>query len=470
VSSAIVVGSGPNGLACAVALARAGVEVTVLEAEDTIGGGARTAELTEPGLLHDVCSAVHPMAVGSPFLNSLELERHGLEWRWPEVDLAHPLDDGSAGVMLQSVETTAEALGADGRRWARVFGSPSASLDSLNEDLFRPVLHVPRHPVRLVRFGLRAAAPATLLARAWRGPQARALFGGVAAHSYARLDRPMSSAVGVALICACHKFGWAVARRGSGSIISALASVLAERGGKVEAGVRVRSLSDLPPADAVVLDLAPAGVLDIAGDRLPARVARAYRRYRYGPGAFKLDLAVEGGIPWANEACRRAGTVHVGGTFEEIAAAERMINEGRMPERPFVLVSQQYLADPERSSGDVHPVWAYAHVPSGFDGDATEAILAQIERFAPGLRERIVAQAVRPTAAITAGNANYVGGDIITGANTPVQTLIRPRLALDPYRTGIPGVFICSAATPPGAGAHGMNGHNAARSVLEHLR
>ena len=247
------------------------------------------------------------------------------------------------------------------------------------------------------------------------------------------------SAVGVALICACHKFGWAVARRGSGSIISALASVLAERGGKVEAGVRVRSLSDLPPADAVVLDLAPAGVLDIAGDRLPARVARAYRRYRYGPGAFKLDLAVEGGIPWANEACRRAGTVHVGGTFEEIAAAERMINEGRMPERPFVLVSQQYLADPERSSGDVHPVWAYAHVPSGFDGDATEAVLAQIERFAPGLRERIVAQAVRPTAAITAGNANYVGGDIITGANTPVQTLIRPRLALDPYRTGIPG-------------------------------
>ena len=468
-SSARVVGSGPNGLACAVALARAGVEVTVLEAEDAIGGGARTAELTEPGLLHDVCSAVHPMAVASPFLNSLGLERHGLEWRWPEIDLAHPLDDGSAGVMHRSISSTAAALGEDGKRWARVFGRPAASLDSLNEDLFRPVLHVPRHPLRLVRFGLVAAAPATVLARAWRGPQARALFGGVAAHALSRLDRPMSSAVGTALICACHRFGWAVARRGSGSISAALVAVLEEHGGRVETGVRVSSLSELPRSDAVVLDLAPSRVVEIAGDRLPSRVARAYRRYRHGPGAFKVDLAVEGGIPWANDACRRAGTVHAAGPFEEIVAAERAVNEGRMPERPFVLVSQQYLADPERSSGDLHPVWSYAHVPSGYDGDATEALLAQIERFAPGFRERIVAKAVTPTAAIAARNANYIGGDIITGANTPVQTLIRPRLALDPYSTGIPGVFICSAATPPGAGAHGMNGYNAALSVLGQL-
>jgi phytoene dehydrogenase-like protein len=351
-----------------------------------------------------------------------------------------------------------------------VFGPPSASLDSLTDDLFRPVLHVPRHPVRLVRFGLRAAAPATLLARAWRGPQARALFGGVAAHALSRLDRPMSAAVGTALICGCHGFGWAVARGGSGSITAALAAVLAEHGGRVETGVRVKALSELPPADAVVLDLAPAHVARVAGDRLPARVARAYRRYRHGPGAFKVDLAVEGGIPWANEACRRAGTVHAAGPFEEIVAAERMVNEGRMPERPFVLVSQQYLADPDRSVGDVHPVWSYAHVPSGYDGDATEAVLKQIERFAPGLRERIVATAVTPTAEITAHNANYIGGDIITGANTPVQTLIRPRFALDPYSTGIPGVFICSAATPPGAGAHGMNGYNAALSALRHLR
>ena len=238
---------------------------------------------------------------------------------------------------------------------------------------------------------------------------------------------------------------------------------------RIETGVRVTSLSELPQADAVVLDLAPAGVVEIAGDRLPRRVARAYRRYRHGPGAFKVDLAVEGGLPWTNESCRRAGTVHAGGPFEEIVAAERDVNRGRMPERPFVLVSQQYLADPERSQGDVHPVWAYAHVPNGYDGDATEALLGQIERFAPGMRERIVATVVSPPAEITAHNANYIGGDIITGANTPVQVLIRPRLALDPYETGIPGVFICSAATPPGAGVHGMNGYNAARSALNYL-
>jgi phytoene dehydrogenase-like protein len=469
-SEAIVVGSGPNGLACAATLAREGLAVTVLEAEDEIGGGARSGELTVPGLVHDYCSAVHPMAVGSPVLKSLGLERHGLEWRWPEIDLAHPLDDGTAGVMFQAVDETARALGRDGAAWRRVFAAPSRSLDLLTEDLFRPFLHLPRHPIRLVRFGLAAAMPATALARVWSGQQARALFGGVAAHALSRLDQPMSSAVGMALICACHRFGWAVARGGSGSITRALAASLREHGGKIETGARVSSLAELPRADAVVLDLAPGAVTDLAGGRLPSRVERAYRRYRHGPAAFKVDLAVEGGIPWANDACRRAGTVHAGGPFEEVVTAERDANRSRMPERPFVLVSQQYLADPERSSGDVHPVWAYAHVPNGYDGDAEEALISQIERFAPGLRERIVARAVRSTADIEAGNANYVGGDIITGANTPVQVLIRPRLALDPYSTGIPGVFICSAATPPGAGVHGMNGYNAAQSVLRHLR
>ena len=464
-SEAIVVGAGPNGLAAAVALASEGVAVTVLEAEDEIGGGARSAELTRPGLIHDVCSAVHPMAVGSPFLRSLGLDRHGLEWRHPEVDCAHPLDDGSAGVMLHSLDDTAAGLGDDGSAWRRVF-APSRSLEALVDDLFRPFIHLPRHPVRLVRFGLAAAAPATVLARAWKTQQARALFGGVAAHSLAPLGRPMSSAVGTALICGCHAFGWAVARGGSGSITDALAAVLREHGGRIETGVKV---GELPAADVVVLDLAPSRVADIAGDRLPGRVERAYRRYRHGPGAFKVDFAVEGGIPWTNEACRRAGTVHCGGPFEEIAAGERDINRGRMPERPFVLVSQQYLADPERSSGDLHPVWSYAHVPNGYDGDAEQALTDQIERFAPGFRERIVATAVQPTSEIAARNENYVGGDIITGANTPVQVLIRPRFALDPYSTGIPGVFICSAATPPGAGAHGMNGYNAARSALRHL-
>jgi phytoene dehydrogenase-like protein len=469
VSTAIVVGSGPNGLACAVALAREGVDVTVLEAEDAIGGGARSGELTVPGLVHDVCSAVHPMAVGSPFLNSLELERHGLEWRWPEVDCAHPLDDGTAGTMYRSVEATEEALGADGARWRRVFGPPASSFEPLTDDLFRPFLHVPRHPVRLVRFGLPAAMPATVLARAWNTPHARALFGGIAAHAISPLNRPMSSSVGTALICAGHAFGWAVARGGSGSITQALASALRERGGKIECGVRVRSLAEVSQADAVVFDLAPGAVADIAGDRLSARVARAYRRYRHGPAVFKVDLAVEGGVPWTNDACRRAGTVHCGGPLEEIVAGEREVNRGRMPERPFVLVAQQYLADPERSSGDVHPVWAYAHVPNGYTGDAEEVVIAQMERFAPGLRERIVARSVRTPAEIAARNANYIGGDIITGANTPWQVLIRPRFALDPYATGIPGVFMCSAATPPGAGVHGMNGYNAARSALRGL-
>ena len=468
-SNAIVVGSGPNGLACAAALATQGVEVTVLEAEETIGGGTRTSELTLPGLLHDECSAVHPMAVGSPFLRSLGLERHGLEWRWPEIDLAHPLDDGTAGVMLRSLEQTATGLGEDGNAWRRLFGAPSRSFDSLSEDLFRPILHVPRHPISLARFGVAAAMPIAALGRIWKSPQTKALFGGAAAHSFSRFDWPMSSAVGMALVCAGHAFGWAVARGGSRSITDALAAVVREHGGTIETGVRVRSLSELLGAGAVALDLSPAAVADIAGDRLPRRVERAYRRYRHGPGAFKLDLAVEEGVPWTNEACRRAGTVHVAGSFEELGVAEREVNKGRMPERPFVLVSQQYLADPDRSAGNVHPVWVYAHVPNGYDGDAEQSILDQIERFAPGVRERIVASTSRSTPEIAVANTNYMGGDIINGANTPVQVVIRPRLALDPYSTGIPGVFICSAATPPGAGVHGICGYNAAQAALRHL-
>jgi phytoene dehydrogenase-like protein len=468
-SDATVVGSGPNGLACAVALAREGVRVTVLEAADTIGGGTRTSELTVPGLLHDHCSAAHPMAVSSPFLRSLPLEDHGLEWRWPAVDLAHPLDDGSAGVMVRSIGDTAAGLGEDGRAWTRLFGSSAAAFDILNEDLMRPVLHLPRHPIRLARFGIAAATPATLLARSWETPQARALFGGVAAHSFSPLTQPMSSAPGMALIAACHRSGWPVAAGGSRSIADALAGLLRAHGGTIETGVRVRSLSELETAGAVVFDLAPGAVADIVGDRLPRRVERAYRRYRHGPGAFKVDLAVEGGVPWANEACHRAGMVHAVGSFEEIVAGERDVNRGRMPERPMVLVGQQYLADPQRSSGDIHPIWAYAHVPSGYDGDGEKVVIDQIERFAPGLRERIVATSARSPAELEAANPNYVGGDIITGANTPIQTVIRPRLALDPYSTGVPGLFICSAATPPGGGIHGMGGYNAAMSALRHL-
>jgi phytoene dehydrogenase-like protein len=469
VSEAIVVGSGPNGLTCAAWLARAGVKVTVLEAQEKIGGGTGSSELTLPGLLHDDCSAVHVMAVGAPSLNELGLESHGLQWCWPEVDLAHPLDGGGAGVMVRSIAETGGGLGADGRTWQRVFGSPSRGFEELSEDIMRPILHVPRHPLRLLRFGLPAATPATLLARKFKTEEARALWGGCAAHAFSPLSAPMSSSVGMALICAGHKYGWPVARGGSRAISDALAGVIREHGGQLEIGRRISSLSELPKADAVVLDLAPGAVAEIAGERLSARVARAYRRYRHGPGAFKVDLAVAGGVPWTSEPARRAGTVHASGSFAEIAAAERQVNRGQMPERPFVIVCQQSLADPTRAKDDVHPVWAYAHVPSGYTGDASEALLDQIERFAPGLRERILARHVRSTSQIASDNANYVGGDIITGANTPLQTVIRPRLARDPYSTGIPGVFVCSAATPPGAGAHGMNGYNAARSVLRGL-
>jgi phytoene dehydrogenase-like protein len=468
-ASAVVVGSGPNGLACAATLASRGVAVTVIEAAERIGGGARTSELTLPGLLHDECSATHPMAVSSPAVAGLGLERHGLEWAWPEVDLAHPLEGGGGGAMLRSVEATAAGLGTAGRRWKRLFGPPAEGYDALTEDIYHPLLHLPRHPLRLARFGLPTLLPATTLGRGLGSPEAAALFAGVAAHSYARLDRPLSSAVGMALVCSAHAYGWPVARGGSVALADAWAAVVREHGGRIETGRRVRSLEELPSADAVVLDLSPRGVVELAGDRLPSRVARAYRRYKHGPGAFKVDLAVEGGVPWAFEPARRAGTVHVGGTIEEVAEVEGQVNRGRMPERPFVLVGQQYLADPGRSQGDLHPVWSYAHVPSGYTGDATETVLDQVERFAPGLRERIVARSVRTPAELEAANANFLGGDILTGANTPLQTMLRPRIHPVPYWTGIPGVFICSAATPPGAGAHGINGFNAAEAALRTL-
>lgn len=470
-AEAVVVGSGPNGLACAATLASRGVAVTVIEAEETIGGGTRSSELTVPGLLHDECSATHPMAVSSPAVVSagLELERHGLEWAWPEVDLVHPLDGGGGGVMLRSIDATAEGLGRAGRRWRQVFGAPSRGYEPLTEDIYHPLPHVPRHPLRLARFGLPTLLPATALGRALGTPEAAALFGGVAAHSYAPLNRPLSSAIGMALVCSGHAYGWPVAKGGSVALANAWAAVIREHGGRIETGRRVRSLDELLSADLVVLDLSPRGVLELAGDRLPSRSARAYRRYKHGPGAFKLDLAVEGGVPWQMEAARRAGTVHVIGSLEELAHAEGEINRGRMPERPFILVGQQYLADPGRSKGDLHPVWAYAHVPAGYSGDATEAILDQIERFALGTRERIVARSTRGPAELEAVNANFIGGDILTGANTPLQALLRPRISPVPYWTGIPGVFICSAATPPGAGAHGICGFNAAEAALRTL-
>lgn len=463
-TDAIVVGAGPNGLAAAVVLARAGLSVVVLEAAAEIGGGTHTSEHAISGVLHDECSAVHPLGPASEFLNSL-----GVQWCYPEVDLAHPLDSGAAGVMLKSLDETIQLLDRDGAAWRRLFGPVVAGMDDLLGELARPILHVPKHPLRLAGFGLRALQPATLLARPFRTEEGRALFTGGAAHAFYPLTRPTSAAVGLMLLAAGHRWGWPVARGGSRAITDAMAAELRAHGGQIETNSRVTDLAELD-ARTVILDLTPRVVADLAGDRLPRHVARAYRRWRHGPAAYKVDFAVEGGVPWRNEYARRAGTLHLGGSAAEIVHAERETWQGRMPQRPFVLAAQQYLADPSRSAGDIHPFYTYAHVPHGFTGDATAAIIAQVERFAPGFRERILDTTVCTPAEFESANANYIGGDVITGANTMKQVALRPRLALDPYATGIPGVYLCSAATPPGAGAHGLCGINAAQSALRALR
>lgn len=473
-SSAVVVGSGPNGLAGAIRLAQAGLSVTVVEAHERPGGGTRTSELTLPGVLHDDCAAFHPTGVASPFFRSLGLERHGLRWLWPEVDLAHPLDDGRAGVAARDMSLSVASLGADGERWQRMFEPIVRNFDDLMDEVLRPVVHVPGHPVTLGRFGVKAALPATVLARRFRDDPARALFTGVAAHKFGRLDGVLSASVGLMLTGSAHAVGWPVAEGGTEAITRALLAELAALGGTVVTGVRVESLPQVGEIaggrpDVVLLDTAPAGALDILGDRLPGRVRRALTRYSYGPAAFKVDLAIEGDIPWTNESCRRTGTLHLGGTAAQVAAIERETVRGGMPDQPFVLLGQQYLIDPSRSAGSINPIYAYAHVPHGYDGDATDAIIGQIERFAPGFRDRIVATSSRGPAAFEAYNANYIGGDISAGANTARQIAFRPRVALDPYALGVDGVYLCSSATPPGGGVHGMGGFNAAEAALKRL-
>ncbi|GAA4394961.1 phytoene desaturase family protein [Tsukamurella soli] len=468
-STATVVGGGPNGLAAAITLAQKGIEVTVLEAADTVGGGVRSSTDVLPGLVVDNCAAIHPMAVGSPFVRAARLDRYGLEWRAPEIDCAQPLDGGRAGVLHRSVEQTATGLGADAGLWRTLFAGPSAGFDALGEDIMGPLVRIPAHPLRLARFGAPTVAPASALARAFRTRAGRALFGGVAVHTFRPLHLPLTSAIGLGIVTAGHRYGWPVVAGGSGRLTDAMVAALTDLGGRIETGQRIDTATDLPPADVTLFDLAPPAVARILGDRLPSRVCKSLSAFRFGPGAFKVDFAVAGGVPWTDPNVRRAGTVHLGGDFAEMAATERMIARGEMPERPFVLVGQQYLADPSRSDGDIHPLYAYAHVPNGYSGDATEAIAAQIERFAPGFRDRIVGTAVRSTTEMSRYNANYVGGDICTGAKDIRQLVFGPRPTVHPYDLGLPGMYICSAATPPGPGAHGMCGANAAAAALRHL-
>jgi phytoene dehydrogenase-like protein len=470
VYDAVVVGSGPNGLSAAVRLSGAGHSVLVLEAADRVGGGTRSAELTLPGFTHDVCSAVHSFGVSAPALSLETLGRHGLRWVWPDVPLAHPMDSGRAAVLHRSVDETADGLAADGQRWRRLMQPLVDQWSTLLPQLLSPVVSVPRHPVTMARFGVRALQPATLLSRRFETDEGAALFGGCAAHAMLSLSRPLTSAFGLALAGSAHADGWPVAAGGSQAVADALEGRLLDLGGEVRTGTLVRTLADLPPHRTVVFDTNPAQLDSIAGDALPTRYRRRLRRFRHGPAAFKIDYALDTPVPWANEDCRRAGTVHVIGTFAELVEAEADVAAGRMPDRPFVLVVQPSIFDPSRSPAGKHTLWVYAHVPHGYALDATEAIERQITRFAPGFGSTVLARHVTTPAQFQEYNANYVGGDIAGGAHGGMQMLFRPTIATRPYVTPNPTMFLCSASTPPGAGVHGMCGWHAAGRVLTALR
>ncbi len=464
---AVVVGAGPNGLAAAITLARAGWSVLVFEAGKTVGGGARSAMLTLPEFVHDVCSAIHPLAMASPFFRSLPLADYGLEWIQPSAPLAHPLDDGTVVMLERPVAATAEALGIDAIAYRQLIAPLVACWDELTADLLGPLPLPPRHPLTLARFGLRAIRSAQGLIQSWfRGEHARALFAGMAGHSMLPLDRPLSAAFGLVLGAAGHAMGWPLPRGGAQKIADSLASYLHLLGGEIVTGSPVASIDELPPARAVLFDVTPRQLLHIAGRRLPAGYRRLLKRYRYGPGVFKIDWALDSPIPWTAEGCRRAGTVHLGATFEEIAASEQAVWQGEHPERPFVLLAQPSLFDPTRAPAGKHTAWAYCHVPHGSPVDMTERIEAQVERFAPGFRDCILARHTMSPAELEAYNPNYIGGDINGGVQDLWQHFARPAPRLVPYRTPARGIYICSSSTPPGGGVHGMCGYHAARAVL----
>ena len=471
-TDAVVVGSGPNGLAAAATLAGAGCSVVVLEAAARAGGGCRSEELTLPGFVHDVCAAVHPLAAASPVLDRLPLAEHGLEWVHPAAPAAHPLPGGRAAVLERSLAATAAGLAPDAGAWRALVGPVVAGWDRLVPTILGPLLRPPRHPLTLTRFGLRALWPAQALARrAFRGEAARALFAGLAAHAALDLGAPLTSSFGLTFAASAHAGGWPVVRGGSQRLVDALLAHLASLGAEVVTSHRVTSLGDLPPARVVLFDLTPGQLLAVAGHRLPARARHRLARFRHGPAAFKVDYALDGPVPWADPGCARAGSVHVGGTLAEVAAAERDVARGRHPPRPFLLTAQPSLADPTRAPAGRHTFWAYCHVPNGSTVDMTAAIEAQLERFAPGFRDRVLARHAMGPADLEAHNANNVGGDMAGGSHGGLQLLARPWLAADPYRMPVEGLdaYLCSASTPPGAGVHGMCGWWAARSALARL-
>ncbi len=464
---AVVVGSGPNGLAAAVTLARAGQRVCILEANESPGGGARSAELTLPGFVHDTCSAVHPMAASSPFFRQLDLESHGLEWLHPEILAAHPFDDGSAAALHRSLNATAFDLGPDGPAYRDLMAPIVDDWRKLAPAIMSPVIRLPRYPIAMARFGGRSLWPASRLARRqFRGDHARALFAGIAAHATLPLDAWFTASFGFVLGAAGHADGWPVARGGSQRITDALISAFRALGGEVECGRAVRTLADLPAAKAVLFDLTPRQLLAITGNHFRGVYHWQLERWKYGASVFKLDYALSGPVPWTALQARRAGTVHAGGTLAEVARAEWEAGHGLVPERPFVIAAQQSLVDSSRAPEGCHTFWAYCHVPHGCDADMTERIEAQIERFAPGFRDLVLARHITAPAALESGNANYIGGDITGGSHAGLQLFFRPAVRWNPYRTPDPRLFLCSSSTPPGAGVHGMCGYHAARAAL----
>jgi phytoene dehydrogenase-like protein len=465
---ALVVGSGPNGLAAAIALAQAGRSVRVLERNPTPGGGARSGEATLPGYTHDLCSAIHPLALSSPFFASLGLERHGVEWAHPEVPLAHPLDGGDGAALHRSLERTAEGLGIDGEAWTRAMGPLVRRWRDFSELLLSPPNRMVFFPALAPLFGLQALRSAYGFAiETFEEPRAMALFAGCAAHSMSALEKPLTASFGFALGVAGHAVGWPSPRGGTQKLTDALVAVLRAHGGELELERPVDRLDALPPARVVLFDTSADGMVKICGDALPASYARAVSRFRRGPGVFKLDYALDGPVPWEFEPARRAGTVHLGGTLRELAESERGMDAGELAARPYVLVAQHSVFDPTRAPVGKHTLWAYCHVPFGWKGDATEHIEAQIERFAPGFRKLILHRASKSTAQQEASNPNYGGGDISTGAVEGLQLFFRPRFSLTPWATPNPKVFLCSAATPPGPGVHGMCGYWAAQAALD---
>ena len=463
---ALIVGSGPNGLAAAITMAREGCTVLLMEAKHTVGGGMRSDELTLPGFVHDVCSAIHPLAIASPFFRGLELDQKGLQWIFPPVALAHPLDDGSAALLRTSIEDTAQTLGQDKKGYAKLMHQLTGIMEEAINDLLGP-LHIPRHPLATLQFGWRGLLPAATFARRWfQGDAAQGLFAGISAHAIAPLEHWTTAAFGLLLAAAGHLNGWPLVKGGSQKLADALAAEMLSLGGTIETSVRVTSLDKLPKARAVLFDLSPRQLDAIAGDRLPGAYRRCLQSHRHGPGAFKIDWALDGPIPWKAQECLEAGTVHVGGTLSEIADSERAVWTGNHPELPFVLVVQQSLFDPTRVPSGKQSAWGYCHVPNGSTVDMGERIESQIERFAPGFRERILARSVMTPREMEEYNPNYIGGDIAGGALDPWRLFVRPLGRWKPYATPLKGIYLCSASTPPGGGVHGMCGYHAARSAL----